>query len=166
MMDSSFWILCHESGVHPHLWVLWQLPVLVPQTVYNQIMVPTHYRDQPDFQQAYRSGFLVVHDPNIPPNNPFGQGEREVLTLAEEMQAVALIDDHQPYLFGIQQGLMAINVPEFIISLMWTGYITVAEAASAFQKLQSSSRVHTNKKVLTWAIGQVRRRQQMQGGPP
>lgn len=123
----------------------------VPTTVWAQVLhnLGSH-PDQEAFAAAIAEGKILVQEPIGPGDPQFSTGEREVLALARLFSAVALIDDHKPYLAARRPGLEVTNVPEFLVTLFDAERIDSGQVTKAVAALQG----RTNRKVLDWAIQQ------------
>ncbi len=161
VMDTSFWSLCCYCGLEPYLWKVWARPIWVPTVVKNQIFYHAgDYPDQQAFQQAEHEGLLAIRDPQIRITQ-FRSGEREVLSLAQEVSATALIDDFSAHRYaGTILGLDTVGVLEFLVSLLEAEIITLAQAESAYHQLVQLRA--TNQGWLKWAYNQIKQR----GGNP
>jgi hypothetical protein len=93
VIDTSFWSLCAHVGLVPYLWELYEPPIRVPSAVYDEVFhTPRNYPDQVQMADAPERGRLLIAEPER--TEPiFHAGDRAVLFLAQEIRAVALIDE-------------------------------------------------------------------------
>jgi hypothetical protein len=161
VIDTSFWSLCCQCHLEPYLWTAWASPIWVPPVVKAQIFDhPGDYPDQRAFLAAEQQHRVQLRHPREL-IDPFRHGEREVLSLAQELGATALVDDFSAHRYarGVL-GLDAMGVLEFALYLLAAGVIGMAEAEAAYRRLAYLRATHQG--WLQWAYEQLTR----QGGKP
>lgn len=145
VIDTSFWSLCAHVGLVPYLWEHYACPIWVPSAVYDEVFhTPRGYPDQLQMTEALEGGHLEIVDPEH--TQPiFHPGERSVLFLAQEMQAVALIDEFSAHEYAARTlNIPVVSVAEFLSDAWQWGtlsqdaarrYLTTLETLQASPKI-------------------------------
>jgi predicted nucleic acid-binding protein len=119
VLDSSFWINAHRSGLLEYLSDYFSLfaPTAVVQEIeYSPLGVGQLTPAGETFRRWRRSGWLNVQDP-IQPVDWFHPGENAAIGLAQEQEYVLLIDDQAPYHLAKARGLPVIATADFVMLL-------------------------------------------------
>ena len=128
VIDTSFWSQCCQVGLVAYLWKAFSPPLLMPAAVHQEIFdVPGPFKEQKVCEAALEAGRLFIRDPGtlIPIFRP---GEQAVLSLAQELKAVALVDDYRPYRYGRDTlGLPIFGVGEWVVDLVDRQLLSIAE---------------------------------------
>lgn len=145
VVDTSFWSLCAHIGLVPVLWQYFAQPILVPSPVYAEVFhTPRNYPDQVQMAEALAQGRLRMGDPQHT-QSIFHPGERSVLFLAQELHAVALIDEFGAHEYAARtMGITVVSVPEFLVEARQGGCLSSAEALrylAALEALHASPEV-------------------------
>ena len=159
VLDTSFWSLVCRVPLAPYLWIIWQVPLWMPPQVIQEIGTGS-YPDQTALAQALVVGSIMERRPLHLLNQQFaGHGEQEVFAVAVERAAVALINDGSAhdYARGTLE-LTVLSVPEFLVNLMRTQWITVTQATAVWHDLNNLG--GTRQSFLNYAAQAIRQ----QGG--
>lgn len=155
VVDTSFWSLCCLTGLEPYLWVTWSVlfvPTIVQQELFHRIrLVP----QQQLFQQALHTGHIQIQDP-VTLISTLSKGERAVVSLAQEQQIPALLDDYRPHQHAQNLGINVMSVAQFLIRLLYQGTLSVTEAEQRFQQLQQTHA--TSPFFLQWAAQHIQQK--------
>lgn len=155
VVDTSFWSLCCLTGLEPYLWVRWSVlfvPTIVQQELFHQNrLVP----QQQLFQQALHMGHIQIQDPGTLIST-LSKGEQAVVSLAQEKQIPALLDDYRPHQHAQKLGINVISVAQFLIWLLYRGTLSVTQAEQHFQQLQQTHA--TSQFFLQWAARHIQQK--------
>lgn len=145
VIDTSFWSLCAHVGLVPYLWQQYRCPLWVPSAVYSEVFhTPRDYPDQLQMTEALEDDHLCIADPEHP-QPIFHPGERSVLFLAQERQAVALIDEFSAHEYAAHAlNIPVVSVAEFL-SDAWEWGILSREVARRY--LATLEALHASPKI-------------------
>lgn len=159
IIDSSFWINAHRSGLLPHL--------LERYTLHYPPEVAVELREEflsgREFRRLAQEGVLVEVPTRFQQVQSFGPGERSAINLAlEHRNWVLLIDDRRPFLEAARLELRVLSTPVLAVQLFSEGKLDVAQALEALARLAALQTVSPD--LLAAALAHLGRIWKQQGG--
>jgi len=138
VLDSSFWINCHRSGIVDFLPAYFRL--FAPTAVVEELERPSSRTGLLtaaglSFNQWRLESRITVQDPQQPVDW-HGVGENAAVGLALERGYWLLLDDQAPYHYCRSQGLHVLASTEFTLLLNSQGRLTYTAAMGALKQLQ------------------------------
>ena len=132
VLDASFWINAHRSGLVDYL--LDYFDLVVPAQVMHEIeyMPPDVGQLTPageTFRRWREEGRLKFQDPTALVDW-FHPGENAAIGLAQELRCVLLMDDQAPYHLAKLRGLRAVASTDFTVLLYVDRRLSYNEAAA------------------------------------
>lgn len=159
IMDTSFWNAALGARVEMYLPRLFR--VVAPPAVGTEILADRVtgrglFPNAEAFRLWESVGVLRVEGPSGGWPTAWGQaaftgkGEQEVLVLAHERQAIALVNDHRAADFARRKGLAVLDVPSWIVTLAATKAMPMGPAWAGLRYLEDTKR--TSPALLTTAM--------------
>ena len=140
VLDASFWINAHRSGLVDYL--LDYFDLVVPTQVMHEIeyMPPDVGQLTPageTFRRWREDGRLKVQDPAAPVDW-FHPGENAAIGLAQEQGYVLLMDDQAPYHLAKLRGLRAVASTDFVVLLYVDRRLSYDETAAILARSEAA----------------------------
>ena len=161
VLDASFWINAHRSGLVDYL--LDYFDLVVPTRVTHEIEYMPPGVDQltpagETFRRWRQEGRLKLKDP-ANPVDWFHPGENAAIGLAQEQGYVLLMDDQAPYHLAKLRGLRAVASTDFVVLLYVDRRLSYDEAAAILARSETARHLKRAAMTALEFLAQQRREQ-------